>query len=607
MRLQTKIVLALAVLLMFSATASILYVKLRFSPQLRGELEKRGISIARNLAHHTTGSVLARDRLALKMEAVAQVKNETDIAYIVFLGPRGKTVLAHTFGETFPEALLAANPLPEGVEYSIRHLQTEDDTIYDVAMPVADGGLGLVRVGLSLAPIEQAVNQLNGGIVLVTLFIGGAALLLSWPLAASITRPIARLTETAEAVAAGDFEHQVPVTGEDEVGHLGTVFNRMLDQVRVARNELLQRNVELATEVVRRSAAESELERQLSLTTALMDEIPTPVFYKDIHGVYQGCNRAFEVFVGLSRHELCGRTVAEVFPAEEVSVHSNIDCDLFAHPGSRHYELSFTNRHGQRREVIFQKATYNTPSGEVAGMVGILMDVTHEREIDRMRSDFVSTTAHEFQTPLTAIIGFCEVLLSLEDIPPATQREYLGIIHERGEFLSQLVNRFLDVSRIESGRPIPLDTQPCHPDPLLRRLLKNYLSKAGGHRIELHLDPHSPLILIDEVRFAQVIENLLSNALKYSPAGSLIRIGGETRGASYVITVSDEGPGMTAEQRGRIFDKFYRIDSSNQAPSGTGLGLYISRAIVIAHGGTLEVDAAPGGGSCFTVTVPLAA
>ena len=605
MRLQLKIILALGVLLTLVATASILYIKLYFSDQLRGELEKRGVSIARHLAQYSTTNLLARDRLALKMMAVTQAQSEADIAYIFFVDARGSTVLAHTFGESFPESLLAANPLPAGQEYSIRYLEAEEGPLYDIAMQVEMGGLGQVRVGLSAAPISAAVNQLSGGILLMIVLFGGAALLLSLPLSASITRPVKNLMISAEAVAKGDFERQVLIASRDEIGQLGESFNRMVDRLKTSHLELRERNSELAGEVSRRRDAESKLAEQLSLLSILLDEIPLPVFFKDTGGLYRGCNRAFETFVGITRNELCGQSAATLWPPEEAAVHTQADNKLFDDPGSCRYEYLFTNLQGLQREVIFQKATYNLPTGELAGMVGIMIDVTSEREVDRMRTDFVSTMAHEFQTPLTAILGFCELLLGSEDLP-VDQRNYINIINERAEHLSRLVDRSLDVNRIDTGTPIPLDPHPCYPDQLLRQLLQSYMVKGSGYRFELHLPPQPPAILADELRLTQVLENLLSNAIKYSPQGTLIRMDGCVKDGYFVMTVTDQGPGLTVQQRAQIFDKFYRVDSSNRAPSGTGLGLYIARAIVDAHGGKLEVEKAAEGGSSFIVSIPLA-
>lgn len=606
MSLRLKLLIALIGGLILVSVASVLYIKFRFAAQLHNELEKRGISIARNLAHHSTSAMLARDRLSLKMIAVAQANSEADIVYIFFLGPRGQNVLAHTFGDTFPAGLIAANPLAPDGSYSVRDLVSETGAIYDIAMPVEGGGLGQVRVGLSTAPIQHAVAAISGEILAAILLLGAATFLVGLPLVSRLVRPVERLTAAAESMAGGDFDHQVPVVGHDEIGKLATAFNSMSERLRGARQDLLARNAELAEEVELRRTAETQLAAQLQLISILMDEIPTPVFFKDAGGIYRGCNRAFEAFTGIPREELIGHTVATLVPPEEATVHQQADHDLFARPGSCRYELTFTSRNGAKRDVVFQKATYNLPSGELAGMVGILIDVTSEREVDRMRSDFVSTAAHEFQTPLTAILGFSELLLNESQLPREEQQSYLQIIHERGEHLSHLVDRFLDVSRIEAGRPLPVDPRPCYPDQLLRRLLNSYAAQKSGHRFELRLPPHLPAILVDEDRFTQVVENLLSNAVKYAPSGTAVRVTGLIEATRFVLSVEDEGPGLTGEQREKIFEKFYRVDSSNNVPSGTGLGLYISRAIVLAHGGHLDVSSTPGAGSCFRIDLPLA-
>ncbi|HAD04401.1 MAG: hypothetical protein A2005_06085 [Desulfuromonadales bacterium GWC2_61_20] len=605
--LRQKILLTLGGLILFIGLASAIVVKYNFSRQLRQELEKRGVSIACNLARQAADPVLARDRLGLKLLAIEQAQTEEDIVYIFFVRPRGNEVLAHTFGRTFPGELLTANTLAAGERFHLRYLSTEQGPIYDIAAPIgAGGGLGQVRVGISTEPISRAVNALSGEILIITLTFGAIAFLLSIPLSTAIVLSLQQLTTATAAVAEGDYTTPIAIGGSDEIGRLAASFNRMITRLEAARLDLQTRNSELAGEVERRRTAEDELAAQLTLISTLVDEIPTPVFFKDIQGRYRGCNRAFEELIGIHRAELLGHTVSDVLTAEEAAVHLASDRDLLAHPGSCYYELPFTGRDQKKREVACRKATYNDHSGRVAGIVGILVDVTRERETDRLRTDFVSTAAHEFQTPLTAIIGFSEVLQLEKDLDPVTRDEYLAIIHERGVFLSRLVDRFLDVSRIEAGRAVPLDPSPCRPKPVLDALLASYRARNSGHRFEVRLPGRCPLLLVDKDRFTQILENLLSNAVKYAPSGSRIQISGETVPAGFRLRLHNEGPGLSPETLARIFEKFYRADASDHAPSGTGLGLYITRAIVEAHGGQIDATSSPGAGVTFTVILPLA-
>lgn len=605
--LRQKILLTLAGLILFIGLASAVVVNLQFSQQLRQELEKRGVSIACNLAQQAAGPVLARDQLGLKLLAIEQTRSEEDIVYIFFLKPHGNEVLAHTFGQTFPGELLSANTLTDSERFHLRYLTTEQGPIYDIAAPIgAGGGLGQVRVGISAEPISRAVNQLSGEILIVTLIFGTIALILSIPLSTAIVSSLRQLTSATVAVAEGDFTTPMPVDGKDEIGQLATSFNMMINRLQATRHDLESRNSELAGEVERRRTAENELAAQLTLVSTLVDEIPSPVFFKDTNGLYRGCNRAFEELVGIPRAELIGRSVSDALSAEEAAAHLAADRDLLASPGSCYYELPFTGRGQQRREVACRKATYNDPDGNVAGIVGILIDVTKERETDRLRTDFVSTAAHEFQTPLTAIIGFSEVLQTEKDLDPVARDEYLAIIHERGVFLSRLVDRFLDVSRIEAGRAVPLDPSPCRPEPVLDALLASYRARNSGHRFEVRLPVRCPQLMVDKDRFTQILENLLSNAVKYAPPGTRIQISGETAPAGFRLRLHNEGPGLSPETLERVFEKFYRADASDRAPSGTGLGLYITRAIVEAHGGSIEATSSPGAGVTFTVILPLA-
>lgn len=602
--LRQKIYLAIASLVVFLGLAVSLFIKYEFSNHLRQELEKRGVSIAHHIAQNSVASILARDPLALEITAHQQQRAEEDIAYIFFLGTRAGEVLAHTFDEGFPFDLLEVNALEGNADHSIRYLATEIGPIYDVAVPVARGGLGQVRLGISATPVTQAIDALTRKVLLATLLLAGAGLLLAVPLSAAIARPLRRLTAAAGAVADGRLDQWLPEHGSDEFGRLARTFNTMTRQLRSTQDDLLERNRLLVAEVTRRQVAEGQLASQLNFLTTLMHELPGPVFYKDARGVYLGCNRAFEEFFGVERGRVIGRTVFDLFPEAEARRHDQADRDLFAEPGNCQYEGEVTGPDGQMRRAVTRKTTFTDSEGRLAGLVGVIIDVTAEREVDRLRREFVSTAAHEFQTPLTAIIGFCELLRD-----PATRQidrhdEFVGIIQERAEFLSRMVDQFLDLSRIEAGRSLPLRPVPCHLDRLIQTLLRTY-QHCRDRRFEVRLPQDCPPVVADEDRLAQVIENVLSNAVKYSPAEGRIAISAAIEGDSLRLCVEDQGPGLRPEQLEHIFDKFFRADTSETAPPGTGLGLYIARAIIEAHGGSIGASSTPGRGTRISFTIPM--
>jgi len=245
--------------------------------------------------------------------------------------------------------------------------------------------------------------------------------------------------------------------------------------------------------------------------------------------------------------------------------------------------------------------------GSVVGTIVIMHDVTSERRIDRMKSEFISTAAHELRTPLSSIVGYSELLLSQSGHFGEEERKSLDYINRKAWSLSKIVDELLDVSRIESGHALPLEKTPCDLNALLRQAVDAAGKLTDRHRIELQVPKESALLAVDVGKIEQVLENILGNAVKFSPRGGVIRVTGRDEADEYLIFVEDEGIGMTPEQVGKVFDKFYRADTSNTAVEGTGLGMSIVRQIVDAHGGHVEIESQKGRGTRVLVGLPKAA
>jgi PAS domain S-box-containing protein len=247
--------------------------------------------------------------------------------------------------------------------------------------------------------------------------------------------------------------------------------------------------------------------------------------------------------------------------------------------------------------------------GEATGTVTLLRDVTRERQLDRLKTEFISTAAHEFNTPLAVIIGYLELLLDPEApsaLSPALQRESLELIHGKCLVLSRIVDDLLDLGRIEVSQQMPLQKTACALAPLILSTVEQMRSQYLLHRFEVSLAPELPKnIMIDGLRFTQVLENLLTNAAKYSPNGGTIRIEGKMLSESFHCSITDEGIGLTTEDINKVFEKFYRVDASNIAIKGLGLGLSIVKQIVETHGGTVFLRSELGRGTSVLVTLPL--
>ena len=243
--------------------------------------------------------------------------------------------------------------------------------------------------------------------------------------------------------------------------------------------------------------------------------------------------------------------------------------------------------------------------GQTIGMIFLLHDNSKEREIDRIKSEFITTAVHELSTPLTAILGFSEFLLNNPELGKNEKEEFLSIINEKADFLSGLVGELLDISRIESGKPLELQKELHAATELFERPIQHLLQLSSGHRFEIDLQTPNTKLLVDKEKIWQVMENLCSNAVKYSPVGGRVKITGRLTANDYRVTVSDQGIGMTQEQCVNVFEKFYRCNQTDTSVGGTGLGLTIVKHIIESHDGQIWIDSELGQGTQVNFELPI--
>jgi signal transduction histidine kinase len=224
------------------------------------------------------------------------------------------------------------------------------------------------------------------------------------------------------------------------------------------------------------------------------------------------------------------------------------------------------------------------------------------RESERLKSDLVNTVSHELRTPLSGVLGFTKLLLS-RDFDPETRRHYLGIVDAQARRLSDLLDDFLDVRRIEEGR-FERAKELVNMATLLEEEAQLYSQQSPRHEVELAID-HPPLAVMGNPdRLRQVIGNLISNAIKYSPQGGVVEVSADSENGSVRVEVRDEGMGIPQSQQSKIFTKFFRGDAAASGITGTGLGLAVSRDIVESHGGRIGFTSAEGEGTTFFVELP---
>jgi two-component system phosphate regulon sensor histidine kinase PhoR len=278
-------------------------------------------------------------------------------------------------------------------------------------------------------------------------------------------------------------------------------------------------------------------------------------------------------------------------------------------------ELLMKRLDGSRFYGELTGSIYESKSAQ--GTLVVIRDITTEKaaeralvEMGRMKSEFISTAAHELNTPLSTMMAYAEILRDPEDFGAFTEaqkKDFVVEIYESGEALSRIIADLLDISRIESGRPVPLVLQETNLIEVLEKKISSFLARCPGRDLQLSL-PDSPdhtIVKIDRHRINQAIENLLSNAEKYSDNENKIVLIADEKDDHWEIRVEDEGVGMSPDQLSRVFDKFYRVDASNTAISGLGLGMSIVKHIVDTHSGEISIDSAPGNGTSVKVRLPI--
>jgi PAS domain S-box-containing protein len=426
-----------------------------------------------------------------------------------------------------------------------------------------------------------------------TLLIAGlmvaAGIALAFWLANRIVEPLRQLTATTAKIAGGDLDAKAEVNSEDEVGILAAEYNRMAERIRQLR-----------------LSDKGKLIVARQTTEAAIDSLYDPVIVTDAEGCVTKLNPAAEEIFG-SEAENTGKHVGEV--ARDTRIASAVAEALHSQravAGEGSSSVLPLAVAGSERAFRLRTTPMRDNENHLLGAVTLLEDITHLREIDRLKSEFIATASHELRTPLTSVQMGVHLLLEgaageLND----KQNEVLGACREDCERLDKLMRDLLDLSKIEAG-----ESQPELLSVKARELIIDEVEtlrpqvEAKGLSFVVDVPVDLPRIVADRSQVERVVANLVVNAIRYTRQGE-IRINAETRGHFVAVSVSDTGEGIPSEYLSHIFDKFVQVPGA--ATGGAGLGLAISRLIVEAHGGQISVQSVMGHGSTFTFTLPVAA
>ncbi len=387
-------------------------------------------------------------------------------------------------------------------------------------------------------------------------------------------------------------------------GALGTGRLLVMDKKRREAEDALKESLlSLENRVKERTV---ELENAWDHVSSIIQSTPDIMLVANLENHVILLNQHAEDFLGIHFTECRRKTILDVlqpclageFPEDFAARNPDgpTDINLFDRTQNevRTFQLTVSD--------VKRKGT------ETVGHIFNLRDVTRVRESDRLKSEFIMTAAHELNTPLAAVMGYAELLLDSEwqrGVSLEQQRECLSIIHEKGAHLEQIVDELLLLSRLEAGRKVNLEMAYTDVDGELNLLIQQFQKENPRYEFILELpEEGSPIVFCDRHKINQVFENLLSNAVKYSPEGCAIHVSSWADEREVSFSVTDSGIGMTPEQVQRVFDKFYRVDTSNTAVGGLGLGMTIVRTIIEGHNGRIHIDSAPGRGTCVMFSIP---
>lgn len=399
--------------------------------------------------------------------------------------------------------------------------------------------------------------------------------------------PIYSLTQTIKLVKAGNLNQHANIISKDEFGELALEFNDMTNRLQQYEQSAL-----------------GKLMSEKNRVTTIVKNISDPLIVMDTSYKIIILNNACEEFFDISEEKALNKHFLEVIRNGELFDHV---AAAFESKVDRKEKIMLIKSRDDEYYLNVVVTTINDTDKNSIVLIVLFQNVTQLKQVEKLRTDFIATISHEFKTPLTSILMGADLLLK-EGIGGLNEDQISisSALKEDGEKLSTLVNDLLELTRIESGKSI-FKMEPCSIVAIIENSFKQFyqLAEQKDVSLDFNADEDLPKVYADYERIAWVLNNLLSNALKYTNAGDEITISAYTKSEKMYVSVKDTGSGIPQEYLGRIFDKFVQVKGNDLEVRGTGLGLAVAKEIVEAHGGSIWCESRLDSGSLFTFTLNL--
>ena len=444
-----------------------------------------------------------------------------------------------------------------------------------------------VLVSLPASIAFSGITILTRQILIFTMIISILIIPIALFFSQRIVTPIMQVATAARAIGHGEFDQEIPITTNDEVGILATEFNAMRQNLKSAVEKLM--------------AEEKKM-------TAVVNGLAEGLILVDSKDHILHINPAAEHILEIEEPN-SEEILAKVIENDQLAKIFKEDKELISENQVATSEVTLNHKKDGQMVLRVISTAFLDEVGEVLGTVYLFQNITRDKEIDQMKSDFISLVSHELRTPLTSIIGFVSFIL---DGKTGTinekQHDSLVRVHRQSKRLAALINDLLDISRIEAGR-IEIKREPTSILEITKQRFDEIKPQADEKELKFSLIvPDSlPLIFGDEERIGQILTNLMGNAIKFTPEKGRVAVKLKSDGKIIHVEVIDDGFGVPIENRQKVFEKFYQHgDIHTRQQGGTGLGLSIAKSIVEVHGGRIWVDDGEGGrGSNFQFVLPL--
>ncbi|MCC7359306.1 MAG: PAS domain S-box protein [Anaerolineales bacterium] len=421
-----------------------------------------------------------------------------------------------------------------------------------------------------------------------------------------------RLRATTEAASLG-LLHGValPMVARNEIVGLIYIFRGYATAFTNNDRTLLASFANQAAIAVHNARLYQQTSAEKRRLDAILDSSADGILIMNAGHRIQRFNRALARLTGWNAAEALGRSHDEVIrwasrqAGPDLAEAEAGGWPLASNPTPLYVEGDLLRQGGGYLPAGITYAPLLEADGKLVNLIANVRDITKFREAEALKSTFISVISHELRTPVSLIKGYAETL-AREDAKwdADVVRDSLAVIEEEADRLAGLIDNLLDASRLQAGA-MRLDMSEVALDQLVARVVEKFKTQTHDHTLRVEFPPNFPIVSGDEARLIQVVQNLVSNALKYSPGGGEVLVRGTVEAERVVVSVTDHGPGIATPDLPHVFERFYRADSDlTRRVKGTGLGLYLAKAVVEAHGGKIWVTSEPGQGATFAFALP---